>query len=54
MPQIVSKQQKKIQDSCVINDPLGQAHSLAKILFSLEFCFVLKSGDGRTDEQTTC
>ena len=34
--------------TCVINDPLGQTHSLA----NSEHCFVLKSGDGRTDGQT--
>ena len=35
----------------VINDPLGQTHSLAskEIFFSLDICFVSKSGDGRTD-----
>ena len=32
----------------VINDPLGQTHSLA----SSEHCFVLKSGDGWTDGRT--
>ena len=34
----------------VINDPLGQTHSLTSsehCLFTLEICFVLKSGDGR-------
>ena len=46
----------KTNKTGVINDPLGQTHSHA----SSEHCFVLfvfvdlKSGDGRTDEWTTC
>ena len=45
----------------VINDPLGQTtgqtHGLASnehYLFSLEICFVLKSGDGLKNRRTTC
>ena len=40
----------------VINDPLGHTHSLASSehCFGLKFVFILKSGDGRTHERTTC
>ena len=46
------------QDLCAINDPLGQTHGPAicdhysrfKVVL---FCEILKSGDGRTDVQTT-
>ena len=45
------------QDRCVINDPLGQTHSLASSEHCFRFKFVLfwKVGmDRRTDERTTC
>ena len=38
----------------VINDPLSDEPTISPVanIFSLEICFVLKSGDGRTDVQT--
>ena len=45
----------KYDKTCVINDPLGQTPSLPSsehCFNSLEICFVLKSGDGRTDVRT--
>ena len=40
--------------TCVINDPLGQTHSLASSehCFSLKYFFVWKSGDGQWDVLT--
>ena len=49
-----SKVHSSLYKTGVINDPLGQTHSHANIVFC---CFVfldLKSGDGRTDGRTTC
>ena len=50
------KQQEK---NGVINDPLGQTHSLASSeqCFRMDivlFCYTLKSGVERTDRRTTC
>ena len=50
-------QKQTLQDMCAINDPLGQTHSPASSdhYFRLKvilFSEILKSEDGRTDEQT--
>ena len=40
-----------IYKTCIINDPLGQTHSLASSehCFRFKFLLFLKSGDGQTD-----
>ena len=45
--------QNKINKTCVINDPLGQTHSPTSSdhFFNRRlFCFIWKSGEGRTDQ----